>query len=88
MIVRATSSELLTALLKSKKWNSYTKNQSDTLAAKHELATVSGFKEFYLDKGQVPAVGSKLVQSKLGETLDYLGRVGLDDFYVGDKNAW
>ena len=32
----------------------------------------------------MPAVGSKLVQSKLGETLEYLGRVGLDDFYVGD----
>ena len=32
----------------------------------------------------MPTVGSKLLQSKLGETLDYLGRVGLDDFYVGD----
>ena len=79
-------SELLAAAVKkAKNGIAVTKNQSHTLAAKkHELAPVSGFKEFYLDKGQVPAVGSKLLQSKLGETLEYLGRVGLDDFYVGD----
>ena len=79
-------SELLAAAVKkAKNGIAVTKNQSDTLAAKkHELEPVSGFKEFYLDKGQVPAVGSKLLQFKLGETLEYLGRVGLDDFYVGD----
>ena len=32
----------------------------------------------------MPAVGSKLLQYKLGETLEHLGLLGLDDFYVGD----
>ena len=49
-------SELLAAAVKkAKNGIAVTKNQSDTLAAKkHELEPVSGFKEFYLDKGQVP----------------------------------
>ena len=37
-----------------------------------------------MDKGYEPEVGSKLLQTKLGETLEHLGRAGLDDFYTGE----
>ncbi len=78
-------SELLSAAVeRAKNGVAITKNQHETLTAKkHELASVSGFKEFYLDKGQVPDIGSKLLQNKLGDTLEHLGRAGLDDFYTG-----
>ena len=78
--------ELLSAAVeRAKNGVAVTKNQHDTLAAKkNELASVSGFKDFYLDKGHEPEVGSKLLQTKLGETLEHLGRAGLDDFYTGE----
>ena len=77
--------ELLSgAVNRAKNGVAVTKNQRDTLAAKkHELESVSGFNEFYLHAGQVPEVGSKLIQTKLGQTLEHLGRAGLDDFYTG-----
>jgi len=78
--------ELLSAAVeRAKNGVAVTKNQHETLAAKkHELISVSGFKDFYLDKGHEPEVGSKLLQTKLGETLEHLGRAGLDDFYTGE----
>ena len=78
--------ELLSAAVeRAKNGVAVTKNQHETLASKkQELVSVSGFKDFYLDKGHEPEVGSKLLQTKLGETLEHLGRAGLDDFYMGE----
>ena len=77
--------ELLSAAVeRAKNGVAVTKNQHETLAAKkHELISVSGFKDFYLDKSHEPEVGSKLLQTKLGETLEHLGRAGRDHFYTG-----
>ena len=49
-----------------------------------ELVDVSGFAETFLtDSGDVMPRGSRLAQPRLGETLEQLGRAGLDDLYHG-----
>ena len=78
--------ELLSAAInKAKTGTAVSRNQYDTLKSKKsELAAVSGFKKFYFNGNHVPNTGSKLVQAKLGETFEHLGRVGLADFYRGE----
>jgi len=49
-----------------------------------ELEEVPGFAATFLIDGKPPAVGAKLKQTALAETLDHLARAGLDDFYRGD----
>jgi len=49
-----------------------------------ELNDVPAFAQTYLEKGSVPAEGARLRQPALAETLEQLGRAGLDDFYRGD----
>jgi gamma-glutamyltranspeptidase/glutathione hydrolase len=56
------------------------------LTAAHlaELKDAPGFAATFLIDGKPPAVGAKLKQEALAETLDHLARAGLDDFYRGD----
>ena len=62
-----------------------TNNQSELTAAKKaELAAVPGFADVYLPGGEVPAPGSRLVQSALGKTLRRLAEHGLDGYYRGE----
>ncbi|HEX4918155.1 MAG TPA: gamma-glutamyltransferase family protein [Limnobacter sp.] len=49
-----------------------------------ELATVPGFAEHMLIKGQAPLEGDVIRQPALATTLAHMGRVGLDDFYRGE----
>lgn len=49
-----------------------------------ELKDVPGFAATFLKDGKVPAVGEKLRFERLADTLDQLGRAGLDDYYRGD----
>lgn len=49
-----------------------------------ELEDVPGFADTFLIGGQVPAVGQRLRQPVLADTLGHLTRAGLDDFYRGD----
>jgi len=49
-----------------------------------ELKDVPGFAAVFLIDGKPPAVGAKLKQAALAETLDQLAHAGLDDFYRGD----
>lgn len=49
-----------------------------------ELKDVPGFSKAFLINGEPPLEGTCLRQEQLGETLDQLGRAGLDDFYRGD----
>ena len=78
--------ELLSAAInKAKKGIAVSRNQYDTLKNKKpELAEVPGFKKFYLNENDVPEAGSKLIQAKLGETLEHLSRAGFGDFYTGE----
>lgn len=65
-----------------------TANQSLTTADK--LATlkgVEGFDETFLVDGAPPAPGYRLRQTALGQTLQRLADVGLDDYYRGDIAA-
>ena len=45
---------------------------------------VPGFAETYLSDGAPLAIAGRLRQERLAETLEHLGRAGLDDFYTGD----
>lgn len=49
-----------------------------------ELEAVSGFAETYLSAGELPGAGSILRQPQLADTLEHLGREGLEAFYRGD----
>ncbi|MDP3366571.1 MAG: gamma-glutamyltransferase, partial [Pseudomonas sp.] len=49
-----------------------------------ELKDVPGFADVYLNNGQVPAEGSLMKQTALGDTLAHLAEKGLDDFYRGE----
>lgn len=49
-----------------------------------ELKDVPGFADVYLSDGQVPAEGSLMKQTALGDTLAHLAEKGLDDFYRGE----
>lgn len=65
-----------------------TRNQSDTTAEKLDgLRDVPGFADIYLDGGQAPRPGSKLLQAALGNTLERIGTVGTEDFYRGEIAA-
>ncbi|PWG64883.1 gamma-glutamyltransferase [Spiribacter halobius] len=55
-----------------------------TADKRDELASVPGFAEVYLPEGRVPATGERLRQTRLADTLERLGREGLDDFYRGE----
>lgn len=39
--------------------------------------------QIYFDQGEVPGLGSKVINRKLAETLDEIGRSGVDEFYRG-----
>lgn len=49
-----------------------------------ELQDVPGFADVYLPKGAPLAVGSKLRQPRVADTLARLSQAGLSDFYRGD----
>jgi gamma-glutamyltranspeptidase/glutathione hydrolase len=51
---------------------------------RHELKDVLGFAEVYLPHGMPPAVGARLRQARLAETLRRLAKAGLSDFYRGE----
>ncbi|MCV6598010.1 MAG: gamma-glutamyltransferase family protein [Mangrovicoccus sp.] len=64
------------------------RNQAQMTADKHgELAEVSGFAPVYLENGAAPAPGALMVQSALADTLEHLGREGIESFYRGDLAA-
>jgi gamma-glutamyltranspeptidase len=48
------------------------------------LKQAPGFAETYLLEGTIPAAGTIRKAPQLAETLAYLARAGLDDFYRGD----
>ena len=49
-----------------------------------ELQSVPGFAEGFLVGGVAPAAGSRFTLPRLANTLEYLGKAGLPDFYRGD----
>jgi gamma-glutamyltranspeptidase/glutathione hydrolase len=62
-----------------------TRSQARLTAEKYaELETAPGFLQTFLVEGKPPEAGAKLKQSKFADTLEHLGRVGLEDFYRGD----
>lgn len=62
-----------------------TDSLSQTLKDKKaELEIDSEFAETYYPNGEVLNKGDKLIQKKLGITLERLGENGFDDFYRGD----
>ena len=56
----------------------------NTSKKRHELQDVPGFAEVYLPEGAPPAVGARLKQTRVAETLKRLSQAGLTDFYRGD----
>lgn len=48
-----------------------------------ELQSQPGFSETYLQNNQLPELGERFLQPKLGETLEQLCLQGLDSFYRG-----
>ena len=63
-------------------------NQSAKTDEKVEgLRDIPGFAETFLSDGKTPAPGTRLVQERLGGTLERLAEAGLDDFYRGDIAA-
>ena len=63
-----------------------TQGQADLTRQKlDELESVPGFADAFLGQNAVAThAGASLVQPGLADTLEHLGRVGLDDFYRGD----
>lgn len=59
---------------------------ANTRAKLDELASVPGFGAF-LSRGEPPSVGEVQRHARLADTLDQLGRAGLEDFYRGDVAA-
>ena len=57
---------------------------ASTSAKLQELAGQPGFSETFLVDGNVPAAGSRFVQSRMAKTLRTLVVQGLDSFYRGD----
>jgi gamma-glutamyltranspeptidase/glutathione hydrolase len=49
-----------------------------------EMAKATGFRETFLNDGQLPDAGDRLKQTTFAATLDQLVNAGLDDFYRGD----
>ncbi len=66
-----------------------TTSQAEITQAKHaELFGVAGFAPTFLSSEQTPPpAGAILRQPKLADTLEQLGKQGLDDFYRGDLAA-
>lgn len=56
----------------------------NTTRKRSELQDVPGFAEVYLPQGVPPAVGARLRQPRIAESLRQLVRAGLSDFYLGD----
>jgi len=62
-----------------------TRSQHETTLAKLEgLRDQPGFRETFLDDGDVPKIGAPFRQPRVAATLQQLGSSGLDDFYRGD----
>ncbi len=63
-----------------------TAGQAELTHAKlDQLIDVPGFADTFLSAdGSVPGYGARIVQQQLADTLEQLGRAGLDDFYRGD----
>jgi gamma-glutamyltranspeptidase/glutathione hydrolase len=57
---------------------------ASTSAKLTELSPQPGFAESFLVDGKAPAAGSRFGLPRLANTLEYLGRTGLQDFYRGD----
>jgi oxamate amidohydrolase len=56
----------------------------NTKKKRHELEHVPGFADVYLPQGAPYAVGAKLRQPRIADTLGRLAQAGLSDFYRGD----
>jgi gamma-glutamyltranspeptidase/glutathione hydrolase len=82
---KSVPSELLSeAVFSAKNGIVVTKSLSQTLEEKEaELKADTHFAEVYYPKGVVPKEGDKLIQEKLGKTLETIGKNGFDDFYRG-----
>ena len=63
-----------------------TSGQARVTSAKlEELRDLPGFSKTFLDASDLPLeCGARLRQPALADTLEHLGRAGLDDFYRGD----
>ncbi len=62
-----------------------THSQARNTASKEaELGSLPGFAESFFIDGVVPSVGARFAMPRLANTLDYLAKAGLDDFYRGD----
>lgn len=55
----------------------------NTRAKRAELEHQAGFAECFLPGGRVPEAGDRMHLPRLADTLEHLGRAGLDDFYRG-----
>lgn len=55
-----------------------------TAAKMPELVAQPGFAQTFLEQGRAPVEGQSLEQPRLADTLEQLGRAGLEDFYRGD----
>ncbi len=55
----------------------YARSDSWRFGANRDVAKV------YLANGQVPAIGARIVNTRLGDTLERISRCGIDDFYRG-----
>ncbi len=58
-----------------------------TAAKLAELREVPGFADVFLPGGTPPAAGALFRQPRLADTLERLGKAGLDDFYRGEIGA-
>ena len=58
-----------------------------TAAKRTDLQDIPGYADQFLPEGAPPEAGALFRQPRLGETLQRLGRVGLDDFYRGEIGA-
>ena len=62
-----------------------TKSQFASTAAKlAELSPQPGFSDSFLVEGKAPDAGSRFALPRLANTLEYLAKAGLPDFYRGD----
>jgi gamma-glutamyltranspeptidase/glutathione hydrolase len=57
---------------------------ASTSAKLAELSPQPGFSESFLAEGKAPAAGSRFALPRLANTLEYLAKAGLQDFYRGD----
>jgi len=48
------------------------------------LVAAPGFAATFLQDGKLPKAGETLAQPRLADTLEHVGRAGLEDFYRGD----